>query len=108
LNDFTIREETASSKKILENVLQNKVTLFSYPHGMFNERIKKILKEEGYSAACTSITGFNDNKSDLLELKRIEIRSNDSLGDFKNKLRGCYNWLGYFQKMKLKFQNQYR
>lgn len=97
-----IKNEVSSSKKILEDILQNRITLFSYPHGIFSERIKKTLREEGYLAACTSIIGFNDNKSDLFELRRIEIRADDSLNDFKNKLEGHYNWLGYFQKIKFK------
>ncbi len=102
LDSPRIKNEVSSSKKILEDILQNRIMLFSYPHGIFSERIKKTLQEEGYLAACTSIVGFNDNKSDLFELRRIEIRADDSLNDFKNKLEGYYNWLGYFQKIKFK------
>ena len=100
LDDIGLRREISDSKKALEGTAKNKVTLFSYPHGAFNKRVENILKEEGYIAACTSITGFNDDKSNMLELRRIEIRSGDSLRDFINKINGHYNWLGYFQKMR--------
>ncbi len=98
LDDISLRREISDSKKVLEGVVNNKVALFSYPHGVFSKRVEAVLKEEGHIAACTSITGFNNNKSDVFELKRIEIRGGDSLQDFINKIDGHYNWLGYFQK----------
>lgn len=101
LGDFKIREEVSSSKKILEDIIKNKITLFSYPHGIFNKKIKNILRQEGYQAACSSISGFNTDKTDLFELKRIEVRGDDSLSDFGLKLKGCYNWLGYLQRVRL-------
>ena len=101
LDDASIRREISDSKRTLEGLTNNKVTLFSYPHGAFNKRVEDALKGEGYSAACTSITGFNNNKSNVFELKRIEIRGGDSPEDFINKIDGYYNWLGYFQKMRL-------
>jgi len=98
LDNGRIRDEISCSKKILEDITQNKINLLSYPHGIFNEKVKKLLYENGYLAACTSVMGFNNERSDLYELKRIEIRSDDSLKDFKDKLEGYYNWLGYFQR----------
>ena len=100
LDDTSLRREILDSKKVLKGAVKNKVTIFSYPHGAFNKRVENILKEEGYIAACTSITGFNNNKSNVFELKRIEIRGGNSLQDFINKIDGHYNWLGYFQKMR--------
>lgn len=104
LDGFTLRKEISDSKKGLENILINEITLFSYPHGIFNDKIMHILKEEGYQAACSSITGVNTDKTDLFELKRIEIRGDDSLSGFELKLKGCYNWTGYFQKIRLKLR----
>lgn len=101
LDDINLRREIADSKKALEGAIKNKVTIFSYPHGAFNKRVKNMLKKEGYIAACTSIAGFNNDKSNMLELKRIEIRTGDSLRDFINKVDGHYNWLGCFQRMRL-------
>lgn len=104
LDNTGMRNEILFSRKILEDITQKKINLFSYPHGIFNEKIKDILIKEGYVAACTSITGFNNSKSDLYELRRIEIRTDDSLEDFKDKLKGYYNWLGYFQRTRLKWE----
>ena len=98
LDSSIVINEISSSKKILEDIIQKKITLFSYPHGIFNQKIKKLLHEDGYLAACTSVIGFNNEISDLYELRRIEIRSDDSLREFKDKLEGYYNWLGYFQR----------
>lgn len=103
LNEPVLRKEISESKKGLGNIIDNKIALFSYPYGIFNRKIKDIVKEEGYLCACSSLTGFNTDKTDLFELKRIEIRGDDSLADFDLKLRGCYNWLGFLQKIRLRF-----
>ena len=101
LDDCSLKEEAVNSKNLLEDILQKEIALFSYPHGKFNHRVSRVLQQAGYLAACTSILGFNSDNTDPFELRRIEIRGDDSLDDFKNKLEGRYNWLGYFQKMRL-------
>lgn len=100
LDDINLRREISDSKSVLEKTIKNKTPFLSYPHGSFNKRVENIVREEGYLAACTSITGFNDNKSNLFALKRVEIRGSDSLEDFIDKINGHYNWLGRFQKIK--------
>ena len=104
LEDARIKREVSSSREALEGILRGRVTLFSYPHGAFNARVKAILREAGYMAACTSISGFNSSDTDPFELRRIEIRGDDPLDVFRGKLEGRYNWLGYFQKIRLKLE----
>jgi len=110
LNDFSDEEleyQIRSSKEVLEDIVESlpsnasiggDVEIFSYPYGFYNERVKNVVRNCGFKSACCNIIGMNDSNADLFELKRISILANDSLDEFKSKLNGDYNWLGYFQR----------
>jgi peptidoglycan/xylan/chitin deacetylase (PgdA/CDA1 family) len=76
-------EEINKSKEQIEQVLQTKCTLFSYPNGTtkdFNESHKILLKEAGYSCALTQIPSLNDIGVHPFELRRLNIdRGHDFL-----------------------------
>jgi len=68
------QKEAACSKRRLQVILKEPVKLFSYPSGMesdFNEDVAAKLKEVGFTAACSMISGSNTSRSDLFSLKRI-------------------------------------
>jgi peptidoglycan/xylan/chitin deacetylase (PgdA/CDA1 family) len=69
-----LEKEIYGSKKILEERLQKGVDSFCYPNGKrtdFNDVVKNKLRKGGYTCAVTAIDGFNDEGSDLFELRRI-------------------------------------
>ena len=91
--------EIKDSKKRIEDVIGKEVKYFAYPYGSkksFNNSIKEIVKESGYEKAYTNIMGFNTKDTDLYELKRIRIYSNDNMLRFRFKINGAYNWVDYF------------
>lgn len=94
-----IKKEIMESRKIITDKLGINVDLFSYPYGKFNKIVKKILKECGCLAACTSIPGKNSYGVDLYAIKRIPINSWDDIFKFKKKIMGCYDWVGIFNKL---------
>jgi peptidoglycan/xylan/chitin deacetylase (PgdA/CDA1 family) len=49
-----IYEELEQSKKVLENILGEKVTFFSFPGGRYNSNVIKFAKEIGYLAFFSS------------------------------------------------------
>jgi len=49
-----IKFEILESQKKLENLIHKTVDCFAYPNGKFNERGKKILKQNGFKIAATS------------------------------------------------------
>lgn len=101
LNYEDLLNEIGRSKELLEAKLKEEVNAFSYPHGASNRKVKKVLKECGYSCSCSSVEGTNDSYSDLLALKRTEISAyDDSLRNFEKKILGCYDWLGNVHKWK--------
>ena len=100
LSNLTLEEmekEVINSKQRLEERLGTPVKLFSYPHGSVNQKLKDVLRQVGYIGACSSLVGRNDYRTDVFELKRTEISTNDDISEFKKKLNGCYDWITYFK-----------
>lgn len=84
------------SKISIEKQIDGEIKLFSYPHGYFNKRLKTIVREAGFAAACSSLWGVNTFNTDLYELRRTEINSCDDLVEFQRKLQGRHDWRRYF------------
>jgi peptidoglycan/xylan/chitin deacetylase (PgdA/CDA1 family) len=91
-NRKRLLDEIAGSKRIIESELKVPVDYFCYPVGGFNEEIKKIVRDSGYKAACTTNRGFDKLNQDLFELNRIKITDSDAnYLHFWVKLSGYYN-----------------
>jgi peptidoglycan/xylan/chitin deacetylase (PgdA/CDA1 family) len=52
--DSTLRTEVGESRRILEDVLTEPVTSFSYPYGSFDEPAAEAVRTAGYSEACVT------------------------------------------------------
>lgn len=71
------RREIHLSKEIIEQQTGKPVTTFSYPSGDFDSDIEGIIKETGYSAAVSTITGYNSLCDNLYALRRnvVQLKS---------------------------------
>ena len=78
--------ELNESKKILEDIIQDEVKYFSIPRGIYTKEVIEIAKRAGYKNLFTSEIGINYNQDFLL--KRIPIKRNTKLSDFKDILNG--------------------
>ncbi|MBI5749834.1 MAG: polysaccharide deacetylase family protein, partial [Nitrospinae bacterium] len=97
--DDEVEIEVKKSKDIIQRHIKRDITCFSYPYGgrvFFNERIKEMLKRNGYQCACSTIYGINDLNSDLFELKRIPIEYYEDETIFMIKVFGLLNPLARF------------
>jgi peptidoglycan/xylan/chitin deacetylase (PgdA/CDA1 family) len=65
------REEIVSSKYELEGILGRKVDGFAYPNGRATDDAKRIVREAGFTHACTSLQDVVRPASDLHELTRF-------------------------------------
>ena len=54
---------------------------FSYPNGNFNNDVKKTAQKY-YGYAVSTEYGYNDNHTDLFELRRIGVNNNFSFAYF--------------------------
>jgi peptidoglycan/xylan/chitin deacetylase (PgdA/CDA1 family) len=90
------RREITGSKVLLGQRLGKPVTLFAYPGGRvrdFNQDIKTIVAESGYSGACTGLNGTNGLNTDPYLLRRTKIEVDDGNYIFTKAMRGALDIL---------------
>jgi peptidoglycan/xylan/chitin deacetylase (PgdA/CDA1 family) len=95
LDSLHLRNELLDSRAYLEDLTGLPVVTMSYPHGATNARVREVVAEAGFSLAASSRFGCNSEKADLLSLRRTDIWNSDDTVEFKRKIRGDWDWLGY-------------
>lgn len=91
----TLTYELGESRARLERMLDREVTLFCYPNGDHNTRVRNAVARAGYRLAVTIACGLNDRTSDPLALRRVHterdlthfIQSTSGFEQFKNSFR---------------------
>jgi peptidoglycan/xylan/chitin deacetylase (PgdA/CDA1 family) len=86
-------KEIADSRRVLEERLAAPVDVFCYPRGDFNAAIQNLVIEAGYRAACSTLPGVNDAKTNHYALRRTYVSRRDTTHDFARKLAGGYDLL---------------
>jgi len=99
--------EIRGCKEALENYLNQPIRFFSYPRGHSNTLIRSIVKASGFAGACAICNGSDD----FFNLRRTMVHRDDSLLDYRFKLRGWDGWslriLKWLER-RLTFQREYR
>ena len=93
--DAEIDREIAGARAVLEERLGTGVVHFSYPYGRYDGRATEAVRRAGYRLACTSRSGLNRCVSPSYTIRRTEVTGRDDVRDFRWKLQGKYDWLGY-------------
>jgi peptidoglycan/xylan/chitin deacetylase (PgdA/CDA1 family) len=74
IDDATARREIIDNKVHLESIIGKPVTLFAYPNGKrgsdFDERHVQMVREAGYRAAFTTVTGAATRHDNTFEFPR--------------------------------------
>jgi len=83
LSEGEIEVELRRSKELIESNLQRRCRYFCPPGGRYNVLVKRVARRAGYEAVCTSNVGYNDEKTDPMELRRFPIMVNTSREEFK-------------------------
>jgi peptidoglycan/xylan/chitin deacetylase (PgdA/CDA1 family) len=83
------KEEIQSSKRDLEALLNEKIAGFSYPNGRATVHAKRLVRETGFTYACTSLHDVIRPGSDLYELTRFWQQDVD--GD--SFVKGLNRWM---------------
>jgi len=86
-------DEVHGSRMDLENAVGNAARFFAYPYGATDIDSVAAVARAGYSAACGIEYGLNDAATPLLQLRRIEIRGNDSMLRFALALWTGRTWI---------------
>lgn len=89
-----LEKEIFDSKVRLEEGLGEEVSLFSYPEGRFNDKIKDLVIKAGYRLAVATSPGKKFANKDLFALKRLRISStSNNLFVFWFETSGIYNFI---------------
>ena len=87
LNDVQCLLELTESKQQLEQLIQQPVTSFAYPFGIYSARDVELAKQAGYHNAVTTIEGIDGTQPDFMQLQRIKISGKDSFFAVKLRLK---------------------
>ena len=82
------RREIQLSKAYLDDLLGKPVTSFSYPYGDYTSETVALVKEAGFSCACSTKAGVVSSKTDSFQLPRIEVLDWDG-EEFEKQMLKC-------------------
>jgi peptidoglycan/xylan/chitin deacetylase (PgdA/CDA1 family) len=83
------RQEIQSSKMDLENLLGRQIEGFAYPNGRSTPESKQLVREMGFSYACTSLHDVVGPRSDFYELTRFWQQDVDG----EEFVKGLKRWM---------------
>ena len=83
-----MRKQALESANTLENLLDRRITMFSYPYGHFSATTTRVLLEAKYEIAVTTKWGTLNGEHNILNLKRITLREEDTESDIRAKIDG--------------------
>ncbi|MFA5355799.1 MAG: polysaccharide deacetylase family protein [Candidatus Omnitrophota bacterium] len=93
-SEAEIKRQIFDSKRILEKELGRQVSLFSYPEGRFNGKIRQLVIDAGYKCAVATNPGKDYPDDDIFALKRLRISSNaGNLFILWAETNGYYNFM---------------
>jgi peptidoglycan/xylan/chitin deacetylase (PgdA/CDA1 family) len=82
-----VRAEVAGSLRDLRRELGAVLPVLAYPGGAFDDGVLRILADEGYVLAFTTVRGVNDlNRAHPLKLRRIHVGRRTSLALLRAQL----------------------
>jgi len=96
----TARDEISVSKKILEDILGCEVKWFCYPYGDWNPLLVEIVKNEGYSGACSVIRDNQNTKDYIYFLKRVMVMEDTNYLRFRYFFTPFYHYLHKWKNKK--------
>ncbi|MCL4488736.1 MAG: polysaccharide deacetylase family protein [Chloroflexi bacterium] len=94
LDDDRAVHEIRDSKTIIEDSVGAAVDVFAYPYTDLDLRIRRIVVQSGYAAAC----GRDRGRWGLDNLWRAQVGRNDTLGSFVLKLCGYPERLAWLRE----------
>lgn len=80
------KREIEHSKKKIEDKIGMEVKSFCYPYGDYDQDIKSLVIEAGYSYGFTTVDGSSNFEEDRFEIKRITVFGNMLLPKFLLKV----------------------
>lgn len=95
LPDQKAWEEISRSRMLLEILLNAPVLSFSYPYGLLNEAVKKMVNDAGFNTACSGQSGPPVFGRDQLEIRRIPVTSSTGKPAFALRMLTPYQYFDW-------------
>jgi peptidoglycan/xylan/chitin deacetylase (PgdA/CDA1 family) len=83
-------ESIHKSKKILEDITQQKIHHFAYPNGNYNSDLIKVVQHAGFKSALTFSRGFFTPECDRFSIKRFGVASDMTPINLMTLLTGVF------------------
>jgi peptidoglycan/xylan/chitin deacetylase (PgdA/CDA1 family) len=90
------QEEIRCSRAHLEEMLNHPVTSFAYPHGSYTPETLAVVRQAGFSSACSSDTALVRRRTNGFRLPRICVRDWDG-ETFARWLKGMVRRLSIWE-----------
>jgi peptidoglycan/xylan/chitin deacetylase (PgdA/CDA1 family) len=75
LPEAAVRREVGVPKGLLEEALGREVGSFAYPHGYSDPRVRRIVRETGYTSACAVKDALSPDGDPVYALSRLMVRA---------------------------------
>lgn len=85
--------ELRESKVLLEGILGEPVTLFSFPHGAHNDAVISMARASGYQRVFTVDPELAFQGPDEFRTGRVSVDPGDWPLEFRLKILGAYRWM---------------
>ncbi len=73
LDGADLMREIAGSKAVCESLLNRPVTMFAYPFGDYDDKVRAAVAESGLTLACTTVGRSVQAGDDCLDLPRVAV-----------------------------------
>jgi peptidoglycan/xylan/chitin deacetylase (PgdA/CDA1 family) len=93
-SEEVLRRQIFDSKRLLQQNLGVPIEIFSYPGGMFNAAIRRMVIDAGYKLAAATNPGKDYPSDDIFAIKRLRISENaGNLFVFGVEISGFYTFM---------------
>jgi peptidoglycan/xylan/chitin deacetylase (PgdA/CDA1 family) len=75
------RQEIALSRRLLRDAVDAEIATFAYPNGYSSPRVRGLVREEGFRAACGVKDTFSSERDERFSLARLMVRSSTRIDD---------------------------
>jgi peptidoglycan/xylan/chitin deacetylase (PgdA/CDA1 family) len=80
--------EISRCKDLIEQRLQEPIRSFAYPHGYSSVRVRRSVREAGYSSACAVKNALSHTGDDPFAIARLMIEKRHTMADLTGMLSG--------------------
>lgn len=82
---YRVYQDLTKAKIILEEKINNPVSILTYPYGSYNKEVQELACKAGYKMFVTINNGINRPGEPLTEIKRVNVGRGDDFPDLLQK-----------------------